>query len=45
MIEDVKLSVNGKVPVEYYGRMGGMLPTPEEIVSKLEKLINKYHAL
>ena len=45
MVEDVRLSVNGKVPVEFYGRLGGMLPTPEEIVSKLEKLINKYHAL
>jgi 2-oxoglutarate ferredoxin oxidoreductase subunit alpha len=44
MVEDVKLSVNGKAPVEYYGRLGGMVPTPEEILSKLEKLINKYHA-
>lgn len=39
MIEDVKLAVEGKVPVHYYGRMGGMLPTPEEIVEKLETLI------
>jgi 2-oxoglutarate ferredoxin oxidoreductase subunit alpha len=45
MIEDVRLSVNGKVPVEFYGRLGGMLPNPDEIVNKLEKLINKYHAL
>lgn len=45
MVEDVKLAVNGKVPVEFYGRMGGMLPSPDEIVNKLEKLINKYHAL
>ncbi len=44
MVEDVRLSVNGKVPVEFYGRLGGMLPNPEEIVNKLEKLINKYHA-
>ena len=45
MIEDVRLAVNGKVPVEFFGRMGGMLPSPDEIVDKLEKLINKYHAL
>lgn len=45
MVEDVRLAVNGKVPVEFYGRMGGMLPSPDEIVNKLEKLINKYHAL
>lgn len=39
MVEDVKLAVEGKVSVHYYGRMGGMLPTPEEIVEKLETLI------
>jgi 2-oxoglutarate ferredoxin oxidoreductase subunit alpha len=37
MIEDVKLAVNGKVPVEFYGRMGGIVPTPEEILESLEK--------
>lgn len=45
MVEDVKLSVNGKVPVHFFGRFGGMIPDPEEIVNKLEKLINKNHAL
>lgn len=40
MIEDVRLAVEGKVPVDYYGRMGGMLPTPEEIVHHLETLIS-----
>jgi 2-oxoglutarate ferredoxin oxidoreductase subunit alpha len=39
MIEDVRLGVNGKVPVEFYGRMGGMMPTPESIVEHLENLI------
>lgn len=43
MIEDVKLGVNGKVPVHYYGRMGGMVPTPEDIVHHLETLIQTYH--
>jgi 2-oxoglutarate ferredoxin oxidoreductase subunit alpha len=37
MVEDVRLAVAGKVPVEHYGRMGGMLPSPEEIVVALEK--------
>ncbi|MFC2139101.1 transketolase C-terminal domain-containing protein, partial [Bacteroidota bacterium] len=37
MIEDVKLAVNGKVPVEFYGRMGGIVPTPEEILEALEE--------
>jgi 2-oxoglutarate ferredoxin oxidoreductase subunit alpha len=43
MVEDVKLGVNGKVPVHYYGRMGGMVPTPEDIVHHLETLIQTHH--
>jgi len=37
MIEDVKLAVNGKVPVLHYGRMGGIVPNPEEIVDALKR--------
>lgn len=37
MVEDVRLSVNGKKPVEFYGRVGGVIPSPEEIVVALEK--------
>jgi len=37
MVEDVRLSVNGKVPVLHYGRMGGVVPNPEEIVEALKK--------
>jgi 2-oxoglutarate ferredoxin oxidoreductase subunit alpha len=44
MVEDVRLAVNGKTPVEFYGRMGGMIPTPEEILNNLEKLIAINHA-
>lgn len=44
MVEDVKLAVEGKVPVEYYGRMGGMVPTPEDIVHHLKTLIQYHHA-
>jgi 2-oxoglutarate ferredoxin oxidoreductase subunit alpha len=36
MVEDVMLAVNGKVPVEHYGRMGGMIPTPDEVVENLK---------
>ena len=31
MVEDVRLTVNGAVPVEFYGRMGGIVPSAEEI--------------
>ncbi len=37
MVEDIRLSVNGKVPVHFYGRLGGVVPTPEEIVEALKK--------
>ncbi len=36
MIEDVKLSVNGALPVEHFGRLGGIVPEPEEIVNALK---------
>lgn len=39
MVEDVRLATEGKVPVTFYGRMGGMIPTPEEIVQQLENRI------
>lgn len=37
MVEDVRLAVEGKVPVSHYGRMGGIVPAPEEIVEALKK--------
>ncbi|MDI6765620.1 MAG: 3-methyl-2-oxobutanoate dehydrogenase subunit VorB [Bacteroidota bacterium] len=39
MVEDVRLGVNGKIPVNFYGRMGGIIPTPEEILQALQKMI------
>ena len=40
MIEDVRLAVNGEVPVEHFGRLGGIVPEPEEIVNAIkEKLL------
>jgi len=39
MVEDVKLAVNGKVPVEHFGRMGGIVPTAEEVVENLKTKI------
>jgi 2-oxoglutarate/2-oxoacid ferredoxin oxidoreductase subunit alpha len=37
MVEDVRLAVNGQTPVEFYGRMGGMIPDPEEILEAFEE--------
>jgi 2-oxoglutarate ferredoxin oxidoreductase subunit alpha len=39
MIEDVRLAVNGKIPVEHFGRLGGIVPDPDEIVEAMKNLI------
>jgi 2-oxoglutarate/2-oxoacid ferredoxin oxidoreductase subunit alpha len=36
MVEDVLLAVNGKIPVYHFGRMGGIVTTPEEVVENLK---------
>ena len=38
MVEDVRLAVAGRRPVEFYGRQGGMVPTPKEILEQIERL-------
>jgi 2-oxoglutarate ferredoxin oxidoreductase subunit alpha len=37
MVQDIRLAVEGKTPVSHYGRMGGMVPTPEEIAEVIRK--------
>ena len=37
MVEDVRLSVNGAVPVAHFGRLGGIVPEPDEIVKALKE--------
>ncbi len=39
MVDDVRLSVNGKKPVHFYGRAGGMIPTPRDIVAKIREIL------
>ena len=38
MVDDVRLAVNGERPVEFFGRTGGMVPTVNEIVQKIEEM-------
>ncbi len=38
MVEDVRLAANGKCPVEFFGRTGGVVPTPDEIANALKKM-------
>ena len=37
MIEDVRLAVNGRERVEHFGRLGGIVPEPEEIVNAMKE--------
>ncbi|MDR2927741.1 MAG: 3-methyl-2-oxobutanoate dehydrogenase subunit VorB [Cytophagaceae bacterium] len=39
LVEDVRLAVNGKVKVEHYGRCGGMIHSPEEVVEAVKQKI------
>ncbi len=39
MVEDVRLAVEGRVPVSFYGRMGGIIPSPDEVVKALGELV------
>jgi 2-oxoglutarate ferredoxin oxidoreductase subunit alpha len=39
MVEDVRLAVHDNIKVGHYGRMGGIIPAPDEIVDALKKQI------
>lgn len=39
MVEDVKLAVNGKAEINFYGRVGGVVPTQSEILAEIKKYI------
>ena len=39
MVEDVKLGSNGRYPVHFYGRPGGMVPEPKEIIARAKKIM------
>ncbi len=44
MVDDVKLVSNGRVPVDFYGRSGGVIPTPAEVLEKIVELNGKVGA-
>ena len=41
MVDDVRLASNGRVPVSFYGRSGGVIPTPAEVLAKIVELDGK----
>lgn len=38
MLDDVQLAVRGRVPVEFYGRTGGVVPFPDEILNEIKRI-------
>lgn len=38
MVHDVRLAVEGRIPVHFYGRMGGMVPLPDEVLDEIRKV-------
>ena len=38
MVDDVRLAINCSKPVEFYGRTGGVIPTPVEVLEQIKKL-------
>ncbi len=38
MLNDVKAAVQGQIPVEFYGRLGGMTPFPDEILDEIRRV-------
>jgi len=41
MVEDVRLAVNGRKPVEFYGRTGGMIPSQMEVIQKIREIVGR----
>ena len=41
MVDDVRLAVEGRVPIDFYGRMGGIVPLPEEVCEQIRLSFDK----
>ena len=44
MLDDVKIAVAGRKPVHFYGRTGGNIPMPDEIVRKVQDILGGHRA-
>lgn len=38
MLEDIRLAVRGRIPVEFYARLGGIVPFPDEVLSEIQRV-------
>lgn len=44
MVDDIKLAVECRRPVHFFGRVGGVVPAPEEVLAEIEKLAGRCDA-
>ena len=42
MVEDVRLAVNGRGSVHFYNRLGGMVPTPRDVLAEIRKVLGRW---
>lgn len=45
MLEDVRLATHGRIPVEFYGRLGGIMPFPDEVLNEIRGLAAGHYSL
>ncbi len=41
MLEDIRMAVKGRIPVEFYARVGGIVPYPDEILGEINRLVQE----
>jgi len=41
MVEDIERCIKGQRPVEFFGRTGGVVPTPNEVKAKIKDILGK----
>lgn len=41
MLEDVRLAAKGRTQIEFYGRIGGVVPFPDEVLSEIHRLVSE----
>ncbi|MEN6409738.1 MAG: 3-methyl-2-oxobutanoate dehydrogenase subunit beta, partial [Anaerolineaceae bacterium] len=41
MLRDVQMAVSERIPVEFYGRMGGVIPFPDEIYGEIRRMLKE----
>jgi 2-oxoglutarate ferredoxin oxidoreductase subunit alpha len=39
MLDDVRMAVRQAIPVEFFGRLGGLVPFPDEVLTEIQNLV------